>query len=53
MLEQIQNGSFATEWILENRANAPSFMAMRRQLQNSLIEKVGAELRGMMSWIKK
>jgi len=53
LLEQIQNGAFATEWILENRANAPSFMAMRRQLQNSLIEQVGAELRGMMSWIKK
>ena len=53
LLEDVQNGEFAKEWILENRANAPKFNALRRELKESLIEKVGAQLRGMMSWIKK
>ncbi|NOY60544.1 MAG: ketol-acid reductoisomerase [Calditrichaeota bacterium] len=53
LLEDIQTGEFATEWILENKANGPKFNALRRLLQNSQIEQVGAKLRGMMSWIKK
>jgi len=53
LLEDIQTGEFATEWILENKANGPKFNALRRILQNSQIEQVGAKLRGMMSWIKK
>lgn len=53
MLQDIQDGSFATEWILENRAGAPRFQALRNQMQSSQIEKVGAALRGMMAWIKK
>jgi ketol-acid reductoisomerase len=53
MLQDIQDGSFATEWILENKANAPRFKAMRHQLQTAQIETVGAKLRSMMAWIKK
>jgi len=53
LLQDIQDGSFATEWILENKANAPRFKALRSQLQSSQIETVGAQLRSMMAWIKK
>ncbi|MBN1482145.1 ketol-acid reductoisomerase [candidate division KSB1 bacterium] len=53
LLRDIQDGSFATEWILENRANGPKFQAYRRLLREDKIEKVGAELRSMMSWLKK
>ncbi len=53
LLEEIQNGKFATEWILENKANGPHFKGLRRLLADSAIEKVGVKLRGMMSWIKK
>lgn len=51
ILEEIQRGEFAKEWILENRANQPTFQATRRRDRNHLIEKVGRELRSMMSWI--
>ncbi|MBN1559353.1 ketol-acid reductoisomerase [candidate division KSB1 bacterium] len=53
LLQDIQNGTFATEWILENRANGPTFNAHRRLLREDKIEKIGAELRSMMSWLKK
>ena len=53
LLREIQDGSFATEWILENKANGPKFNAYRRLLQEDKIEQVGAKLRGMMSWLKK
>ena len=52
LLKDIQNGSFATRWILENQAGRPSFNAMRRAGREHQIEKVGAELRGMMSWLQ-
>lgn len=52
VLTEIQNGTFATKWILENQANRPSFLAMRRIESEHLSEKVGAELRSMMSWKK-
>ena len=51
ILHEIQSGQFAKEWILENKANTPTFQAMRRADHNHEIEKVGAELRRMMSWI--
>jgi ketol-acid reductoisomerase len=51
ILGEIQRGEFAREWILENKANQPTFLAMRRADHNHLIEKVGKELRGMMPWI--
>jgi len=53
LLSDIQDGSFATEWILENKANGPKFNGYRRLLAADKIEKVGADLRGMMSWLKK
>lgn len=53
ILQEIQTGQFATEWVLENQAHAPRFKALRRLMQNSPIEVVGANLRSMMSWLKK
>jgi ketol-acid reductoisomerase len=53
LLDAIQDGSFAHEWILENQANQPILNAKRRQLSQHQIEDVGKKLRGMMSWIKK
>lgn len=51
ILSEIQNGEFARDWILENRAGAPAFKAVRRRERNQLIEDVGRRLRGLMSWI--
>ena len=51
ILEEIQNGSFAREWILENRANAPAFKAMRRKERSHPVEVIGKQLRKLMSWI--
>jgi ketol-acid reductoisomerase len=53
MLAEVQDGSFATRWILENQAGRPNFYARRRQADAHPIEKVGKELRGMMDWLKK
>ncbi len=53
VLEEIQNGTFAREWILENRVNRPGFNARRKAAQSSLLEETGAELRSKMSWQKK
>ena len=53
VLEEIQNGQFAKAWLLENEVNRPAFNAVARREENHLIEKVGKELRGMMSWLPK
>ena len=53
VLWEIQNGTFARNWMLENKVAAPSFKAMRRINAEHYVEEVGAELRGMFSWIKK
>lgn len=52
-LKDIQNGRFARDFILENKANRPVLEALRRQHREHPIEQVGKELRGMMSWIRK
>jgi ketol-acid reductoisomerase len=52
ILTEIQTGQFAKEFILENRADAPTLKAMRRIGQAHSIETVGSKLRGMMPWIK-
>jgi ketol-acid reductoisomerase len=52
ILTEIQTGQFAKEFILENRADAPTLKAMRRIGQAHSIETVGGKLRGMMPWIK-
>ena len=53
LLSRIQDGSFAKEWIAENEAGRDKFLAMRAAAQDQQIEKVGAELRMMMPWLKK
>ncbi len=51
ILKEIQNGEFARDWILENRAGAASFKAIRRRDRNLQIEQVGRRLRKLMTWI--
>jgi ketol-acid reductoisomerase len=53
VLTEIQNGTFAKNWILENQANRPFFNSMRAIEARHPIEKVGKELRSMMSWLPK
>ncbi|KAF2959949.1 ketol-acid reductoisomerase [Thermotoga sp. 38H-to] len=53
MLKDIQTGKFAKDWILENQAGRPYFYTMRKKESEHLIEKVGKELRKMMSWLKE
>jgi ketol-acid reductoisomerase len=51
VLKEIQNGAFAREWILENQVGRPFFNRMRALEAAHPIEKVGKELRSMMSWL--
>ena len=51
ILAEIQSGEFAKEWILENRAGAPSFKATRRRERVHEMETVGKQLRRLMTWI--
>jgi ketol-acid reductoisomerase len=51
--KEIQQGEFARDFILENAAGKPHYLAMRLINAEHLIENVGAKLRGMMSWLKK
>ncbi len=53
ILAEIQDGTFAKEWILENQAGRPVYNALKRMEAEHLIEEVGAELRQMMPWLKK
>ncbi len=52
-LKRIQSGAFAREWIKENKEGCVNFNALREKDKNHPIEKVGADLRGMMHWLKK
>ena len=52
ILEEIQSGRFAREFVGENQAGAPSIKAMRRLVQGHELEQVGAKLRAMMPWIE-
>ncbi len=51
ILDDIQLGRFAKQWMLENAAGQPSFKALRRRAAEHPIEKVGEKLRAMMPWI--
>ena len=51
ILSEIQEGKFARDWILENKANQASFKATRRAERDHQIEEVGKKLRKMMKWI--
>jgi len=53
VLEDIQSGKFARDWMLENQVGQTSFRAMRRRAAEHPIEEVGAKLRDMMPWISK
>jgi ketol-acid reductoisomerase len=53
ILDDIQSGRFARDWVLENNAGQPSFKAMRRRAAEHPIEEVGVKLRAMMPWIGK
>ncbi|KJU83246.1 ketol-acid reductoisomerase [Candidatus Magnetobacterium bavaricum] len=53
ILDEIQSGQFAREWILECKANKPVFNALTKRGQQHQIEEIGAQLRAMMPWLKK
>lgn len=53
LLEEIQTGVFAKEWILENKAGRPVFQALKRISAEHLSVKTGDKLRAMMPWLKK
>jgi ketol-acid reductoisomerase len=50
ILDAIQDGSFAREWLAENRSGRPNFERLRQADRNHQIEQVGAQLRAMMPW---
>ncbi len=52
ILREVEDGSFAREWILENQAGRPMYNALLDASEEHLVEKVGKELRSMMPWIK-
>jgi len=51
MLAEVQDGTYARSWILENQAGRPFFNTARQREKEHLIEKVGRELRAMMPWL--
>jgi ketol-acid reductoisomerase len=51
ILDDIQSGRFARDWVQECNAGQPSFKALRRRSADHPIEDVGAKLRAMMPWI--
>ena len=53
VLKDIQDGTFAKNWLLENQINRPYFNAQKRIHREHQIETVGADLRKMMCWLKK
>jgi ketol-acid reductoisomerase len=53
ILEEVQNGAFAQEWITENQANRPKYWQLRAQEESHEIEEVGARLRGLFAWAEE
>ena len=53
VLKEVQDGTFAKNWLVENKVNRPYFQAKRRIEAEHPVEVVGKKLRGMMSWLKK
>jgi len=53
VLADIQSGRFAKDWVLENKAGAISFEALRKRARAHPLEEVGARLRGLMPWLKE
>lgn len=52
ILKEIQDGTFARNWLVENQVNRPFFNAVRNRERNQQIEEVGKDLRKMMPWVK-
>jgi ketol-acid reductoisomerase len=52
ILHQVQDGSFAREWLAENRNGRPNFERLRQEDRDHAIEQVGAKLRAMMPWLE-
>jgi len=53
ILDEVQSGKFADEWLKEYHSGAPNFNKLREENRNHPIEVVGSKLRSMMSWLKK
>ena len=53
ILEEVQDGTFAHEWIAENQVNRPRYTQLREAEQNHEIERVGEELRGLFAWAQE
>jgi ketol-acid reductoisomerase len=53
ILGEIQDGTFAREWVAEDDAGRPNFTALRKKGAEQPIEQVGARLRGLMSWVDR
>jgi len=53
ILEEIQSGKFAHNWVLENKAGQPMLKSMRRMMEQDIVEQIGSKLRKMMPWIKE
>jgi ketol-acid reductoisomerase len=53
LLDEIQNGSFAKEWVAEDEAGRPTFTRLQKQGEEHPIEEVGRKLRGLMSWVDR
>jgi ketol-acid reductoisomerase len=51
LLEEIQNGEFAKQWVAEHEAGRPNFNAIRKAEQDQVLERVGADLRAMMPFV--
>ncbi|MDY6780020.1 MAG: ketol-acid reductoisomerase [Halobacteria archaeon] len=52
ILEEVQSGEFAREWIAENQANRPVYNQLKERDENHEIEEVGEELRSLMTWVE-
>jgi ketol-acid reductoisomerase len=53
ILKDVQNGNFAKEWLAEDQNGQPNMKRLREETKEHPIEKIGAKLRGMMSWVQK
>ena len=52
VLKEVQDGTFASRWLLENKVGQPNFNGMRKESEEHPIEKVGVKLRSMFTWKK-
>jgi ketol-acid reductoisomerase len=53
LLDEIQDGRFAKEWVAEDEAGRPNFTRLQKQGEQHPVEEVGAKLRGLMSWVDR